>query len=181
MFRVRTLALAGSAFVATMNLAACAPSHSAQDPRTAPPLVEVAEALPAEAGGRAFTGLVSARIQSNLGFRVSGKVIERLVDSGQGVQKGQPLLRLDRTDYTHAITSQVGNVDAARARLQQAAADEARYSGLVASGAVSQSAYDQVKLPRTALEPCCQAPKRSSKSRRTKARTRHWRRMPTAP
>jgi len=145
MFRVKTLALAGSALVATVNLAACAPSHSAQDPRTTPPLAEVAEALPAEASGRAFTGLVSARVQSNLGFRVSGKVIERLVDSGQGVQKGQPLLRLDRTDYAHAITSQVGNVDAARARLQQAAADEARYSGLVASGAVSQSAYDQVK------------------------------------
>jgi RND family efflux transporter MFP subunit len=52
---------------------------------------------------------------------------------------------LDRTDYTHAITSQVGNVDAARARLQQTAADEARHSGLVSSGAVSQSAYDQVK------------------------------------
>src|SRR6185437_11544140 len=34
---------------------------------------------------------------------------------------------------------------AARARLQQAAADEARYGGLVSSGAVSQSAYDQVK------------------------------------
>ena len=54
-------------------------------------------------------------------------------------------MRLDRTDYAHAITAQVGNVDAARARLQQAAADEARYGGLVASGAVSQSAYDQVK------------------------------------
>jgi RND family efflux transporter MFP subunit len=54
-------------------------------------------------------------------------------------------MRLDRTDYTHAITIQVGNVDAARARLQQAAADEERYGGLVSSGAVSQSAYDQVK------------------------------------
>ena len=55
------------------------------------------------------------------------------------------LLRLDRTDYANVITTQVGNVDAARARLQQAAAEEARYSGLVSSGAVSQSAYDQVK------------------------------------
>jgi RND family efflux transporter MFP subunit len=88
---------------------------------------------------------VSARVQSNLGFRVSGKVIERLVDSGQAVREGQLLMRLDRTDYSHAVTAQVGNVDAARARLQQAAADEARYSGLVASGAVSQSAYDQVR------------------------------------
>jgi RND family efflux transporter MFP subunit len=99
----------------------------------------------AEVGERAFTGVVSARVQSNLGFRVSGKVIERLVDTGQAVREGQPLMRLDRTDYTHAITTQVGNVEAARARLQQAAADEARYSGLVSSGAVSQSAYDQVK------------------------------------
>jgi RND family efflux transporter MFP subunit len=110
-----------------------------------PPLAQGAVAQPAEAGGRAFTGVVSARVQSNLGFRVSGKVIERLVDSGQGVKQGQPLLRLDRTDYTHGITAQLGNVVAARARLQQAAADEARYSGLVSSGAVSQSAYDQVK------------------------------------
>jgi len=145
MFGVRTLALAFGVAAATMNLTACAPSQSAQDPRTSPPLAQVAVAQPAEAGGRAFTGVVSARVQSNLGFRVSGKVIERLVDSGQGVHQGQPLMRLDRTDYTHAITSQVGNVDAARARLQQTAADEARYSGLVSSGAVSQSAYDQVK------------------------------------
>ena len=146
MVRIRTLALAGAAWAAaTLSLAACTPSHSAEDPRTVSQLAEVAVAQPAEAAERAFTGIVSARVQSNLGFRVSGKVIERLVDSGQVVHQGQPLLRLDRTDYTHGITTQIGNVDAARARLQQAAADEARYSGLVSSGAVSQSAYDQVK------------------------------------
>lgn len=145
MFRVRTLTLAGAVWAAAMDLAACTSSQSAQDPRTVPQLAEVAVVQPAEAGERAFTGLVSARVQNNLGFRVSGKVIERLVDTGQAVHEGQPLMRLDRTDYAHAITTQVGNVDAARARLQQAAADEARYSGLVSSGAVSQSAYDQVK------------------------------------
>jgi RND family efflux transporter MFP subunit len=145
MFGVRALVLAGFVWAATMNLTACTPSHSAEDPRTVPQLAEVTLAQSAEVGERAFTGVVSARVQSNLGFRVSGKVIERLVDNGQGVHQGQPLMRLDRTDYTHAITTQVGNVDAARARLQQAAADEARYSGLVSSGAVSQSAYDQVK------------------------------------
>ena len=145
MIRVRTLALAGGAWAAAMSLAACTPSHSAEDPRTVAQLAEVAVAQPAEAGQRAFTGVVSARVQSNLGFRVAGKVIERLVDSGQSVRQGQLLLRLDRTDYSHVVTTQAGNVDAARARLQQAAAEEARYSGLVSSGAVSQSAYDQVK------------------------------------
>jgi len=142
---VRTLTLAGVLWAGTMNLTACTSSHSAEDPRTAPQLAEVAVAQSAEVGERAFTGVVSARVQSNLGFRISGKIIERLVDSGQEVREGQPLMRLDRTDYTHGITAQVGNVDAARARLQQAAADEARYSGLVSSGAVSQSAYDQAK------------------------------------
>jgi len=145
MLGVRTTALAVAFWAVTLNLSACSPSQSARDPRTAPQLVQVAVVQPAEAGGRAFTGVVSARVQSNLGFRVSGKVIERLVDSGQAVHQGQPLLRLDRTDYTHAVTTQVGNVDAARARSLQAAAEEARYSGLVSSGAVSQSSYDQVK------------------------------------
>lgn len=145
MFRVRILLLTGALWAGTMGLTACTSSHSAQDPRTAPQLAELSLVQSAGVGQTAFSGVVSARIQSNLGFRVSGKVIERLVDSGQTVREGQPLMRLDRTDYTHAITAQVGNVDAARARLQQAAADETRYGGLVASGAVSQSAYDQVK------------------------------------
>lgn len=145
MFRVRTLILTAVLWAGTMGLMACTSSHSAQDPRTVPQLVELSLVQSAGLSERAFSGVVSARVQSNLGFRVSGKVIERLVDSGQAVYQGQPLMRLDRTDYTHVITVQVGNVDAARARLQQAAADEARYAGLVASGAVSQSAYDQVK------------------------------------
>jgi multidrug efflux pump subunit AcrA (membrane-fusion protein) len=145
MFRVGTLALVGGLCVASLNLTACQPFHSAEDPRTTTQLVEITVVQRAGAGERAFTGVVSARVQSNLGFRVSGKVIERLVDSGQVVHKGQPLMRLDRTDYAYAITTQLGNVDAARARLLQAAADEARYRGLVSSGAVSKSAYDQVK------------------------------------
>jgi len=141
----KTMAVSGGLWAAAMSLSGCGPSNTVSDPRTTDPLVEIAQVQPAGGGPRAFTGVVSARVQSNLGFRISGKVIERLVDTGQAVRKGQPLLRLDRTDYAHAIASQAGNVEAARVRQQQAAADEARYRGLVASGAVSQSAYDQVK------------------------------------
>lgn len=141
----KTMALSGGIWAAAMSLGGCGPSSAATDPRTTDQLVEVAVVQPADEGQRAYTGVVSARVQSNLGFRISGKMIERLVDTGQVVHEGQTLLRLDRTDYAHAITSQAGNVEAARARQRQAVADEARYRGLVASGAVSQSAYDQVK------------------------------------
>jgi RND family efflux transporter MFP subunit len=86
-----------------------------------------------------------ARVQSDLGFRVSGKVTARLVDVGQRVHAGQPLMRIDVTDYAHAITTQSENVTSAKARADQAAADEQRYRGLVRTGAVSASTYDQVK------------------------------------
>ena len=136
------LGLAGAA----LGLTACDPASSAtHDPRTETQLVEIAEVQPVAPSERGFTGLVAARVQSSLTFRVSGKMIERLVDAGQTVRSGQPLMRIDRTDYGHALAAQQGNVAAAKARLTQAAADEARYQGLVESGTVSKSAYDQAK------------------------------------
>lgn len=115
------------------------------DPRTADTLVRLVSVEPASPVERAFTGTVAARVQSDLGFRVSGKIVERLVDTGQVIQAGTPLYRIDATDYNHAITAQLGNVAAAKARLIQAAADEKRYRRLLPSGAVSASEYDAAK------------------------------------
>jgi RND family efflux transporter MFP subunit len=149
MSRFKPSGFAALAALTAVGLAACTPSESATgptgDPRTGTQLVRVATVQPAKAAARGFTGVVSARIQSNLGFRVSGKVTERLVDTGQTVKAGQPLMRIDRSEYAHAITAQIGTVAAARARVIQTAADEARYRGLVATGAVSKAAYDQAK------------------------------------
>jgi RND family efflux transporter MFP subunit len=131
-------------FLAIVLLSGCAPRHET-DPRTETQLVRVASVSTASGSDRAFTGVVTARVQSNLGFRVSGKVTERLVDTGQAVRVGQPLMRIDRTDFTHAITAQVESVAAARAHAEQTAADEARYRGLVSTGAASASTYDQMK------------------------------------
>jgi RND family efflux transporter MFP subunit len=141
----KQLGLAIAITSAACGLAGCKSSVSARDPRTETKLVEIARVAPAVPQERGFTGLVRARVQSDLTFRVPGKVIARLVDTGQQVRQGQPLMRIDRTDYVHAIAVQVGNVAAARARLTQAAADEERYRELVSSGAVSRSAFDEAK------------------------------------
>lgn len=124
-------------------LAGCGKSEV--DPRTLPPLVRVAEANTAEGADREFTGIVGARVQSDLAFRVGGKVVARLVDTGQVVRRGQPLMRIDATDYALASQAAAGTVSAARARAAQTSADEARYRDLVSAGAVSASAYDQAK------------------------------------
>ena len=137
--------LATLVMVAPLGLVGCKPKEVTQDPRVAERLVAITTVAPSVGSDSEFTGIVGARVQSDLGFRVPGKIIERLVDAGQLVKKGQPLMRMDPTDYTHAMAAQEGSVAAARARWIQAAADEKRNNGLVETGAISQAAYDQVK------------------------------------
>lgn len=123
------------------------------DPRTQPELVRIVQIGSLSDGADpAFTGVVSARVQSNLGFRVPGKITSRLVDTGQFVRAGQPLMTIDQTDYVHAITARQETVTAAKAKATQAAADEARYRGLVKTGAVSASIYDQIKAASDAAQ-----------------------------
>ena len=150
MFRRRLLF---SAAVSALPLALVACGEKTQsDPRTAVPLVRAVAVQGAVSASRTFTGIVAARVQSDLGFRVSGKVLERLVDTGQTVKRGQPLMRIDPVDLKLAVHAQQEAVAAARARAQQTAEDEARYRDLRGTGAISASAYDQVKAAADAAK-----------------------------
>jgi RND family efflux transporter MFP subunit len=115
------------------------------DPRLKAPVVQTAIAKEIVAGRRSFTGIVMARVESNLGFRVSGKVIERLVDVGETVTKGQPLMRLDDIDLGLALRAKQNAVTSAKAALARSQADEQRFARLLASGAASHQLYDQAK------------------------------------
>jgi len=117
--------------------------QAVKDPRLQSPRVEVFKAKAAGSNGRTFTGIVEARVQSDLGFRVAGKILERSVDVGQRVQKGQPLMRLDPEDLRLSAAAQQANVEAARAKYTQAKADETRSGMLVKSGVISPREYDQ--------------------------------------
>jgi RND family efflux transporter MFP subunit len=107
--------------------------------------VRVATAGAIDGTEREYTGIVGARVQSDLGFRVGGKVVARLVDAGQVVHRGQPLMRIDPTDYTLAAQASEQAVAAARARAVQTSADELRFRKLIAPGFVSAIDYDQKK------------------------------------
>jgi RND family efflux transporter MFP subunit len=116
-----------------------------KDPRLQSQRTEIFEAQAGNSNKRTFTGVVEARVQSDLGFRVGGKILERSVNTGQRVQKGQVLMRLDSVDLKLAFAAQQGNVEAARAKYTQTKADEARFAALVRSGAVSRQEYDQAR------------------------------------
>lgn len=128
----------------SLALAACGKSPP-PDPRTQPPLVRTTLVAPGNASERVFTGTIAARVQGDLGFRVAGKVLERLVDTGQTVRRGQALLRLDPVDLKLAAHAQQEAVAAARARAQQASDEEQRYRDLQGTGAVSALAHEQIK------------------------------------
>jgi RND family efflux transporter MFP subunit len=126
-------------------LAACNDATSSTDPRTQPPLVRIETVESSVQSERSFTGIVAAHVQSDLGFRVPGKIVGRLVNAGQTVKRGQALMRIDPTDLRLAMRAHEEAVAAAKVRARQAADDEARYRHLVAVGFVSASAYDKVK------------------------------------
>lgn len=106
------------------------------------PLVRTVVVGQADAAPLRYTGVVRARIESDLGFRVGGKIVERLVDPGQRVRRGQALMRLDVTDLGLAASAAADRLRAAQAEATRAAAEEARLRRLVEAGAVSRSAYE---------------------------------------
>jgi RND family efflux transporter MFP subunit len=68
-----------------------------------------------------------------------------MVDTGQTVKRGQPLMRIDPADLRLAMRAHDEAVTAAGARARQTAEDEVRYRNLVAIRAVSASEYDQAR------------------------------------
>lgn len=115
------------------------PSANAAPPR--PVLAAKVEAAASQQN--AYTGVVAARTESDLGFRVSGKVIERKVDPGQHVSRGDTLLVLDIGDFELALRSAKNRVNAAQAQLRQRRDDANRYQRLASTGAVSRQIFDQ--------------------------------------
>src|SRR4026208_2533453 len=129
MFQRRALPFLAVSLV-PFAVAACHNATASIDPRTQTPLVRVAPVQPSAETGRSFTGIVAARVQSDLGFRVPGEVLERLVDTGQTVKRGQALMRIDPLDLRLATRAHEEAVAGAPARAAPAAEDEAGEPGL---------------------------------------------------
>ena len=136
----RLLAGVSLALMATA-LAGCndTVAQKAEPPR--PVLVATAH-YDAETPERSFVGTIKPRIESDLGFRVAGKVAKRLVEVGQTVEIGQPLATLDEVDLKLQAEQAVAEQTAATGVLAQAAAAEQRAKDLKAKGWTTDAAMD---------------------------------------
>ena len=147
--RYRIVLLVGATVVGAVVAIACGavlgrdqntPVESAD-----PPFVRAFTVISAGSNDAQFTGVIHARTESDLGFRVPGKIIEKLVKDGDHVKDGQALMRLDPTDLQLAAAAAREAVEAARAQNKLALADERRLHRLVAMNAVSIQEYDRAK------------------------------------
>ena len=103
-----------------------------------------------------YAGEVRAGVESRLGFRVAGKLVERPVQLGQRVQAGQVLAQIDPQDYQLSAAAARAQVAAAQTQYDLAAADYQRYGKLreqnFISGAELERRETTLKAARSSLQ-----------------------------
>jgi RND family efflux transporter MFP subunit len=133
-----------SAVLLALTLAGCNDKPAEQAETGRPVLVATVhyENLAPE---RSFVGSIRPRIETDMGFRVAGKVAKRLVEVGQRVEAGQPLAVLDEIDLRLQAEQAEAEYRAATGVVAQAVAAETRAKDLRAKGWSTDAQVDQAK------------------------------------
>src|ERR1700693_6525214 len=139
----RLLVGASLAFL-VITLAGC-DETVAQKAAPARPVLVATVHYEAESPERSFVGTIKPRIETDMGFRVPGKVAKRLVEVGQSVDVGQPLATLDEIDLKLQAEQAEAEFRAATGVLAQAGAAEQRARDLRAQGWATDAQLDQAK------------------------------------
>jgi RND family efflux transporter MFP subunit len=144
-----TRSLQAFAGVALLSLlAACSDQATSATPKAERPVQIQRVAFAPEGASREFVGVVRARHETDLGFRVAGKIMARTVNVGDSVHAGDVVARLDPQDLDLQVESAQAELAAATSNLADASAEEARYGNLKTRGAVAVADYDHKKAAK---------------------------------
>jgi len=117
----------------------------AEKPAESRPVLVATVHYESQSPERSFVGTIRPRIETDMGFRVAGKVAKRLVDVGQTVDVGQPLATLDEVDLKLQAEQAEAEFSAATGVLAQAGAAEQRAKDLRAKGWATDAQLDSAK------------------------------------
>ena len=128
------------AALAALTLAACSNGKVEHDP-VRPVLTQTV--IPGASSTRdVYSGELRARHETDLAFRVGGKLVARTVDAGARVARGAILARLDPEDAQLAVQAATAQLASAESDLALARAELERHADLLGKRFISQSAFD---------------------------------------
>jgi RND family efflux transporter MFP subunit len=140
--RLRSLVLA---FISAAALAGCnAQGEAKRDTPPRPVMVAAIHYAPRVAD-RVLPGVVKARTESDLGFRIAGKIARRLVDAGAIVKQGQPLAKLDDSDLRLQVEQAEADLAAAKSARDQQDAEFTRVETLRRQGWSAATDLDKIR------------------------------------
>jgi RND family efflux transporter MFP subunit len=141
---VKPLFLVGAA-IGVVGLAACTPPKQASQANPPRPVLIAQVHYAPRDREEALPGVVKARIESDLAFRVGGKMAERLVDAGAQVKRGDALARLDETDFRLQLEQAQAERNSAQAAFAQAEAEDGRVATLARQGWAANAELDKIR------------------------------------
>jgi RND family efflux transporter MFP subunit len=125
--------------ILVLALAGCKPEETPVQIRPVRTVVVEPKAIP---DTRQAVGEVKPRYESDLSFRVDGKLVARRVDVGAFVKQGDTLGTLDVQDYQNKVNSAEADVAAAEAAFVEAQSTEDRLGKLVKNGWTPKANYE---------------------------------------
>jgi RND family efflux transporter MFP subunit len=138
--RVRLVVVPAALFL----LAACGSEVETAAPEVRP--VRTVTVLKREVGETvAFTGRIEAENESRLAFRIGGRMIERLVNTGDRVEPDQVVAKLDPQDELNALRAAQAGVSAAQAQLNEANSEFERQKFLLARNVASRAQFERAE------------------------------------
>jgi RND family efflux transporter MFP subunit len=138
--------LTSAASVIAVALGLVASKEDTNRSENPPAMVKVETvALSEYASVTRLTGDIRPRVESDLSFRVSGRIIERTVDVGDHVTAGQVLARLDPQQQQATMTAAQAAVRGAEAVLGQTTSTFERQKALLIKGFTTKRDHDQAK------------------------------------
>lgn len=141
---MRRAAVAVLAPMVAVILSGC--GHKASGPEDVRPVQTMVVGQSPTALGATYSGAITARNQSDQGFRVTGTVLKRLVEVGDHVAVNQPLMQLDPANLDLNEQAAKAQLDAARSKAQQSKVNLDRDAQLLKQQFISQAEYDRDKV-----------------------------------
>ncbi|HKT73027.1 MAG TPA: efflux RND transporter periplasmic adaptor subunit [Steroidobacteraceae bacterium] len=158
------IALWACVLSAVLGCQAC--GHHSESPPLVRPVRTTVIAYGAAGEGVSLSGQIQAQNQTNLAFRIPGRLLERRVSVGDPVTRGELIARIESQDARNELRSAEAELAAAQAALVQTRNNEQRYRSLVTTGVVSRAQYDDAQQQFAAAQSRVAAATASVQARR---------------